>query len=409
MAHNLFTVDYTSVDSKITDLEKQADQANWSTFLRNLQHLPHFSSLGIFSTVVEERAKFIRSEFKDVVFLGTGGSSLGGQMITALQYTNSPNLHFMDNIDPHSFYKLFERLDLDNTAVVATSKSGSTMETVAQILWWLKKFIGRDIAKHFTVITECNPNVLRNLALHHNITCLDHPQDIGGRFAALTVVGELPARIAGLDVHSLHQGAQQVLAYNLDSKKPDALVGAVSAIELNTKGIKQSVLMPYVDRLETFGEWFCQLWAESLGKQGFGTTPIGALGAVDQHSQLQLYLDGPHDKMFTLIMMEKFQKDEIVQPSKLAGGGIVDLMQGRTMGDLLMAEQEATLITLRNHDLPARAIRLQHLDEQVLGGLMAHFIIETLAAAHLWRVNPFDQPAVEEGKLLARTYLEQAV
>ena len=171
--------------------------------------------------------------------------------------------------------------------------------------------------------------------------------------------------------------------------------------------------MPYIDRLNTFSLWFRQLWAESLGKKDKsdkpqGITPIQALGTVDQHSQLQLYLDGPRDKLFTIITLDHKDDSFKVQLPPV-GHSAVDLFQGKTMGNLMVAEQKATIDTLRRHNCPTRVIELKTLDAKTLGGLMMHYMLETLAMAHLLNVNPFDQPAVEEGKILTHQYLVKAV
>ena len=166
----------------------------------------------------------------------------------------------------------------------------------------------------------------------------------------------------------------------------------------------EAVLMPYADALAPFGSWFRQLWAESLGKGGSGTTPITALGAVDQHSQLQLYLDGPPDKFYTLILLDRDGTGEWVDP-RTAGDRELGYLAGRTMGDLFAAEQEATVETLARHARPVRVLRLTRLDERAMGALFMHFMLETIIAAELAGVDPFDQPAVEEGKRLARDRL----
>ncbi len=162
--------------------------------------------------------------------------------------------------------------------------------------------------------------------------------------------------------------------------------------------------MPYVDRLADFGLWYRQLWAESLGKNGTGTTPIRAVGTVDQHSQLQLYLAGPADKMFTVVMLDCAGTGATVDAG-LAADEALGYLRGRTMGDLMDAEQRATAETLARNGRPTRLIRLASLDEAVMGGLMMHFMLETIISAHLLGVDPFDQPAVEEGKVLTRRYL----
>ena len=187
---------------------------------------------------------------------------------------------------------------------------------------------------------------------------------------------------------------------------PPAFGAALNVALLWQKRIGTCVLMPYVDALASFGLWFRQLWAESLGKNGTGTTPIRAMGTVDQHSQLQLYLAGPADKFYTLILMPRAGTGGRVAPESAADEAIAYLVQ-RSMGDLLDAEQRATLETLAANGRPVRAITIPQLDEHTIGALMMHFMLETIIAADLLGVNPFDQPAVEEGKRLARDYLAQ--
>jgi len=206
----------------------------------------------------------------------------------------------------------------------------------------------------------------------------------------------------------IRDGAVGVLAPVVDGGAPediDAAVGAAISVGLATdNNILSTVMMPYIDRLADFGLWFRQLWAESLGKQGKGTTPINALGTVDQHSQLQLYLDGPSDKMFTIIMLSCAGAGLSVDP-RLADDEALAYLAGKSVGDLMDAEQRATAETLIRNKRPTRIIQLDRLDETVMGALMMHFMLETIIAAHLLGVDPFDQPAVEEGKILTRKYL----
>ena len=187
---------------------------------------------------------------------------------------------------------------------------------------------------------------------------------------------------------------------------PPAVGAAVSVGLLQERGVTQTVLMPYVDRLSSFALWYRQLWAESLGKHGTGTTPIRALGAVDQHSQLQLYLGGPRDKMFTLMLLEGTDQGARVD-SALIKDQALGYLGGRTLGDLLDAMARATAETLMRNGRPVRVITLPRLDEKVIGALVMHFMLETIIAADLLGVSPFGQPAVEESKVLARQYLRE--
>lgn len=362
-------------------------------------------------------------EFDDVVFLGIGGSNLGGRTLCGLAAAprpgadgalDKPRLHFMDNVDPDSFARLFTAIDPARTGFITTSKSGATAETLSQLLvsagMMRERLSEAALGEHFTAITEPGARPLRAIADRFGMPVLDHHPGVGGRFSALTVVGLLPAMIAGLDAEALRGGAADTIAPLAGGAAPDAFAPAIGAainIGLNrTRGVGATVLMPYLDRMADFGLWFRQLWAESLGKNGFGTTPIDALGAVDQHSQLQLYLDGPNDKMFTLIFAPAKGGGGIMDPELAADAGL-DYLAGRRMGDLLDAEQRATKDTLIQHDRPTRIITIDALDEAAMGALMMHFMAETVIAAHLLGVNAFDQPAVEDGKIKARRYLEE--
>ena len=344
-------------------------------------------------------------KFKDVIVLGTGGSSLGGQTLVALAAPGRTRIHFMDNVDPHTFTLLFKALDPAKTGLIAISKSGGTAETLVQFFacmnWLSKRSAARTI-----VITEPKPNPLRELAAARNLRTLDHDPNIGGRYSVLSIVGLLPALIAGIDVAALRRGAAAVLDATLAAKDPREAVPAVGAaisVALNEQhGVVSTVVMPYVDRLAHFGLWFRQLWAESLGKDGKGTTPIRAVGTVDQHSQLQLYLDGPADKMFSLVMLAQAGGPRM--PAKLADASLAYLA-GKRMGDLIDAEQRATAQTLIHNGRPTRIFHIERLDAQSMGALLMHYMIETMIAAELWGVNAFDQPAVEQGKVLARQYL----
>ncbi|MEE2760037.1 MAG: glucose-6-phosphate isomerase [Pseudomonadota bacterium] len=360
--------------------------------------------------------KYVES-FDQVVFFGVGGSSLGARTICGLASEpvghERPRLHFLDNIDPSSFTYLIRSIDPARTGFVVTSKSGSTPETMSQFLVALELI--RDgssrgaVGEHFTAITEPGARPLRTLAEMFSIPVLDHDPGIGGRYAALSVVGLLPALIAGLDAEALIEGAADALQPLLDGAAPGDFAPAVgAAIQVGLAqhaGIRATVLMPYLDRMANLGLWHRQLWAESLGKDGHGTTPINAIGATDQHSQLQLYLDGPADKMFTLLSASAKGQGSTIS-NALARQAGVDYLAGRRMGDLMDAELRATSAALSEAKRPVRLFTIDNADEADMGSLMMHFMAETVIAAYLLGVNAFDQPAVEKGKVLARHYLE---
>lgn len=410
--NNLFTQD-------LEGFPPLAEAPETLSYLQSLgQTLPLFQDIQSdhFLTELLPVARHFQT-FEDMLILGTGGSSLGGQTLLALRDSRNkqPRFHFLDNIDPETFENLLPTLDLEKTGIVAISKSGNTAETIMQLLvclqYWLQGKSKDQLKDHFLIISEPRQNGIRQLAKAYGLSCLDHPTDIGGRFAVFTVVGMLPAMIAGMDARTIREGARQCLAATLKAEKTadsQPLQGALAHLALAEAGITQTVLMPYSDRLNMFTLWFRQLWAESLGKKekihpSEAITPLQALGTVDQHSQLQLYLDGPRDKLFTIVALDHNGPFAITLPS--VGHPAVDLFQEKTMGDLMKAEQKATINTLRRHRRPTRVIHLNSLDGRILGGLMMHYILETLAMAHLMGINPFDQPAVEEGKILAQQYL----
>ncbi len=265
-----------------------------------------------------------------------------------------------------------------------------------------------DAADRVTALAEPGDNTLRRLAAAHGFPVLDCDPGIGGRYSALSATGLLPATIAGLDATAFREGAAAALDPVLAGAEPRSVPpaeGAALAVSLlRRSGIAQTVLMPYADRLADFARWFRQLWAESLGKDGAGTTPIDALGTIDQHSQLQLWLDGPADKLFTLIVLDRAGTGVRIGAA-LAADPALAYIRDRTIGDLMAAEQRATAEVLARNGRPVRVLRLSTLDERAMGALMMHFMLETMIAAHLFGVDPFDQPAVEEGKALTRSYL----
>ncbi len=362
----------------------------------------------------------------DVVVFGTGGSSLGGQTLAQLAghavpglslLREGPRLHFVDNLDPETFSELLARLPLATTRFLAISKSGSTGETLMQTVAALAAVKEAGLAPRagelFLGLSEPvkagKRNGLRDLLGAHGVPVLDHDPGVGGRFSVLTNVGLLPAAVLGLDIAAVRTGAALALAPILEGKPPadiPACLGAALAVALAPEK-PISVLMAYADRLERFTHWYVQLWAESLGKEGKGTTPLGALGPVDQHSQLQLFIAGPRDKLFTVLTLGTAGRGPRMDADLIARAGEPG-MAGKTIGDLVAAHGRATAETLAKNGCPVRTLHIPRRDAASLGELLMHFMLETIIAAHLLGVDPFDQPAVEEGKVLAKRYLTGA-
>jgi glucose-6-phosphate isomerase len=364
---------------------------------------------------------------KTLVFFGTGGSSLGGQTLAQLGgwgipgddgnggQRDRPRIRFYDNLDARTLERALASLDLATTRFVVISKSGNTPETLVQIIAAVEAVrragLGKRIPELFLGLTEPRSktaNGLRDLCEALSITTLPHDPKIGGRFSGLTNVGLLPALARGLDVEALREGAHAVIEGLLavsEAKDFGPAIGAALAIGLaKERGIKVSVMLPYSDRLARFAAWYVQLWGESLGKKGEGTTPVAALGPVDQHSQLQLYLDGAPQHVITVIREACSGTGSRIAPdlAKLAHAGY---LSDHAAGDLVAAQQKAIPEALIAAGRPVRTIDLERLDERAVGALMMHFMLETILAGHLLGVDPFDQPAVESGKIITRRYL----
>ncbi len=375
--------------------------------------------------LIRQAGRRLAENATDVVFLGTGGSSLGGQTLAQLAghavpgvgaLRAPPRLHFMDNLDADTFAMLLGRLPHTTTRFVVISKSGGTAETLMQTIAALSavKAQGLEtrIPDNFLGLTEPakggKSNGLRDLLAAHRVPILDHHPGVGGRFSVLSNVGLLPAAMLDLDIAAVREGASLALTPVLAKKKaaevPAALGAALAVALAESKGKSISVLMAYADRLERFTHWYVQLWAESLGKNGKGTTPVAALGPVDQHSQMQLFIGGPRDKLFTVITVDSAGRGPRIDANLAKLAGEPDF-GGKTIGDLAGAEGRATAETLAKNGCPVRTLHLSRLDEESLGELLMHFMLETIIAAHLLGVDAFDQPAVEEGKVLAKKYL----
>lgn len=367
---------------------------------------------------MQDLGNHLLKDTSDLIVLGIGGSSLGGQALAQLTgwglpghrpTAGRPNFHFPENLDALTFERLLDTCDLRSTRFLVISKSGGTAETLSQMLRAMSAIDaaggGRYMKYHFGVLTgpeEDNP--LRKMAQAQGFPCLTH-QPIGGRFAALSHTGLLPAMMMGLDIEGLRQGARATLATLFDdvATSPVTRAVAVSFGLLQEKNISQLALTSYDDRLQRFGLWFRQLVGESLGKQGKGVTPLAGIGPVDQHSQLQLYLAGANDKLHTIITRDV--KGEGVAPAPHLTSGSLSAYAGKTIGDLLEAEQRATIETLGLNGRPVLNIHIPRLDEESLGALLMHFMLKTILLADLMGVDPYDQPAVEQGKIRARAYL----
>ena len=350
--------------------------------------------------------------YDDVVVLGTGGSSLGAQALQLLAGSQAQKrLHIVANVDPFVFHDKMANLDFSKTGFLVISKSGETTETIMQFLTLLPQI--RDqiphhrIKDHVVFLTEDTDNSLRHLAQRLKCDVLDHDPNVGGRYSVLSNVGLLPAMILGLPAHELREGASEVLQnllFETNHNNIAPVAGAGLNLSMMKKGVGNTVMLAYSDRLGTLARWHRQLWAESLGKQGQGSTPIYAMGPVDQHSQLQLWLDGPKDKLFN-VLSHPMGGQTPVADQELEHIENLRYMRGCSLGDLMNLSRRATAGTLMDHGLPVRQLIMDKPHMKNMGALMMHFILETVLVAHGLGVNPYDQPAVEGGKVLLRRYM----
>ena len=349
---------------------------------------------------IRNEAHDLRQVSERLVVVGTGGSTLGANTLCALAADPS-RVRFLENCDPMTL-SAFLRLERETTSWCIISKSGETLETVATALALIEHYRGleKSLKRRVSVVTAVPESSLGQLAQRQGWRMLAHPPALGGRFSVFSIVGLLPAAYAGLDIERITSAAHRTITTLLASK--DASLALHAAwIYANIKEKPMQLLMAYADRLRPATQWYKQLWAESLGKDGKGGTPVTAIGAIDQHSQLQLYLDGPRDKLLTLWL-----PDVRGEGASLPAVGIESLayLSGKRMGEIMHATAEATAATLAKAGAPIRVLR-GTLTPVSLAQFLVRQMLETLAVASLLAVDPFSQPAVEEGKKLARASL----
>lgn len=344
--------------------------------------------------------------FNNFVIFGTGGSSLCGQCINLISKSIGlckKKLTFVSNLDPNSLELIFKEIDLINTGFLFISKSGETLETITHLLLIIEKFVPQEnsyefIKSKFVIITEEKMSSLRQIATKNNMLCLPHPVNIGGRFSVFSIVGMLPAFLSGMNPIRIRNGAKDYIENNIDEVKKGA---SFIAQNINNQ-ITQHVSFFYSDKLAIFGKWLEQLYAESSGKSGTGITPITAIGAVDQHSQLQLYLDGPRNKCFTFFY-EKQISDLTVKQKNIPEA--FNFLNDKKVSDVFAAQCNATILSIMENNLNIRTFALEKITPEMLGMLFMHFMLEVICVCRILRINPFDQPAVEQGKTLIKELL----
>ncbi|SHN65458.1 glucose-6-phosphate isomerase [Desulfovibrio litoralis] len=361
--------------------------------------------------------------FKHMLVLGIGGSALGARAIQKAfapaqdrPEHNGKCLWIADNVDSESLEALFNSLPPNDTVVVVISKSGGTIETLGQyflVKQWLEKKIKTQWKDHVLMITDQNKGFLREEATKHTIKTLPVPDNLGGRYSALSAVGLVPALFLGVDCHALLKGACAtasafVNAINSDQDMAHALEKhaawklAIWNNVLMEKGYNQIIFFSYIPAWACFGNWFTQLWAESLGKEGKGSMPVPAVGVTDQHSTQQMFLDGPKDKACLFLSYNK-EPSGLIFPQDLPEEW--SYLRGRPFGVLLEAETLGTRMALNKSEVPVVNMVMGSDSEYSAGSLMMLLEITTVLTGWLLDINPIDQPAVELGKRLANARL----
>ncbi len=370
-------------------------------------------------------AQQVRHRFDTLVVFGIGGSALGLKalveallnpaisMADRLDRRAMPKLYVFDNIDPDGMMPFWQQIDWSKTCINIVSKSGKTVETGAQFLLvrdlLQRRFGSRKWKDHVIVTTDPSIGPLRSLAICEGLQSFEVPPNVGGRFSCLSPVALFPAACAGIDIAAVLDGARAMAERCFQPDLDVNMAARLAAIHylLDTKHHKPlAVMMSYVQALRRFVDWYIQLHAESLGKEGKGQTPIPAVGATDQHSQLQLFVDGPNDKMHTILTSDRFQCRAPIPSTDDAAFGYLG---GHDLAELLNAQAYATKQLLIENERPALHLSIPALTPNVMGQLLFCYEWMTVVAAELYGVNAFTQPAVERGKQLAREYLQRGV
>ncbi len=395
----------------LQNLKNLQNQAN--NFIEQIQdkRYKEYKFLDIIYNSVDEyikTANYIKSRFKYFVLIGIGGSSLGTEMLAQslldyyYNYKGDVKFFILDNIDPDKVSHTLKNIDIKETVFYVVSKSGKTIETLVNFSIVFKKvkdLFPHNWQEHFIFATEDNNNFLNRFGKKNNIKIFNIPKDVGGRFSVLTSVGLFPASVLGIDIEELLNGARYIdekfITEKNILKNPFLLLGSIYFLLDTLKQKNILVMMPYSDKLSSFVSWFRQLWAESLGKENMGQTPVKSLGTLDQHSQFQLYMDGKRDKVITFINILK-RKTDIGIPENLPEG--LEILNKHSLNQILHKEYLGIKNALKSRGVPNLSINLDELTPYNMGKLIITFELATAFAGYLYGINPFNQPAVEIGK-----------
>ncbi|GAB5047302.1 glucose-6-phosphate isomerase [Thermodesulfovibrio sp. TK110] len=359
-------------------------------------------------TVVKEHANKAK-DYEYFILLGIGGSALGPKVILEAlspmhNLKKKPKIFIYDNVDPLTFKNIIETIELKKSLINVISKSGATSETLASFLIFWKMIRDRklDVKEHFVFTTDPEKGNLRRIAEEYEIPCLSIPKNVVGRYSVLSPVGLFLLEVIGIKSEEMLEGVGEVSKKAMNNKleeNPMAVTASSLYLMDTVKGKKIVVFLPYSDRLKSLSEWFCQLWAESLGKEGKGTTPYPSLGTTDQHSQLQLWMEGPEDKVILFVSIERHGCQEEI-PEEFHDIEGLRFLGGHTLEELINTEQLATEMALTMSKKPNLKIIIPKIDAYNIGQIFQFLQITTSMTGLLYGINPFNQPGVELGKRL---------
>ena len=363
----------------------------------------------------------IKDKFDTMVVLGIGGSALGNKALYKSLKTQKElkKLYVYDNVDPYYWNEILEDINPKKTLFNVISKSGTTAETSASFLFiinYLKTNFPDDYAERLIITTDKEKGFLRKIVNDEGFKSFIVPDDVGGRFSVFTDVGLVSSAFIGIDIKGLLKGAEKMRVHcdNDDITKNPAMLIAYYHVLFMKKGKNISVMMPYSNALFDFADWYRQLWAESIGKRFdldgnevfVGQTPVNALGATDQHSQVQLYTEGPNDKVFTLMMVEKYNKDFII-PELYMDREEINYLCNKPFSKLLNAECLATEYALTTAHRPNMMIKFDEINEENIGAFIYLYEAATVYAGYMLNINPLDQPGVEAGKIATYALMDK--
>jgi glucose-6-phosphate isomerase len=360
------------------------------------------------TSAVKQMGSYARG-FDYFLLLGIGGSALGPRTILESMspfhnFRNKPKVFIYDNVDPATLKNIFNVIDLKKTVINIITKSGSTAETIASFMIIYQKLKEENLnpEDHLIVTTDPEKGNLRKIVNDYGLKSLSIQSGVGGRYSVLSPVGLLLAEAIGVNSDDMLKGAKDIHERCMNPKlwgNPAYLFSAGLYLFKKLKKRSITVMVPYADRLKSFSEWFCQLWAESLCKDGKGMTPYPSIGTTDQHSQLQAWMEGPKDKVVVFLSIEDYGAD-IKMPEVFGDMEGLGYLSGHTLSELIKIEQEATELALTKNRRPSITIKVPVIDAYHLGQLFHFFEIATAVTGFLYGINPFNQPGVEEGKNL---------